>query len=57
LGAVDARVNDWEALRPLLHPYLQCSDPGGATVRGRRNVMARLMGGAAIGPPGEYELR
>jgi hypothetical protein len=32
------RREDWDALRPLLHPYLHWTDSAGVRVRGRRNV-------------------
>jgi hypothetical protein len=35
-------AGDWNALRPLLHPYLHWTDSKGKTVRGRSNVLAML---------------
>lgn len=33
---------DWDALRPLLHPYLHWTDRNGKTLRGRSKVLAML---------------
>jgi hypothetical protein len=35
-------AGDWDALRPLLHPYLHWTDSNGKTLRGRSNVLAML---------------
>ena len=35
-------AGDWNALRPLLHPYLHWTDSAGNTVRGRSKVLAML---------------
>ena len=48
---------DPEALRLLLHPYVRWTDASGTTVRGRRNVMARLAHAPPVAPPRSYELR
>ncbi len=51
------RRGDSEALRSLLHPYLHWTGSDGVTVRGRGNVMARLMAGCGVKAPREYEMR
>lgn len=51
------RRRDWEALQRLLHPYLHWTDSAGVTVRGRRNVIARLMEGCDVSAPRDYETR
>ena len=33
---------DWDALRPLLHPYLHWTGPDNLTIRGRTRVLAML---------------
>jgi limonene-1,2-epoxide hydrolase len=48
---------DEAAVRALLHPYLHWTDATGATVRGRRNVLALLAGRSALGVPVACELR
>jgi limonene-1,2-epoxide hydrolase len=48
---------DHAALRALLHPYLHWTDPGGATVRGRRKVLACLSCRESLAPPVAYEVR
>jgi hypothetical protein len=48
---------DREALRPLLHPYLHWTDASGTTVRGRTNVLARILEAPAPGHPLARELR
>jgi hypothetical protein len=44
-------AGDWNALRPLLHPYLHRTDSNGKTVRGRSKVLATLEHAAQ--PPAE----
>lgn len=51
-----AARDDRAALVQLLHPYLHWTE-GGRTVRGRKNVFARLAAGPPVGPPAAYELR
>lgn len=50
------RRQDWDALKPLLHPYLHWTDPAG-TLRGRTKVLAHLTGQPAPDPPSDCELR
>jgi hypothetical protein len=55
---IDAVARGDEAtLRALLHPYLRWTDATGATVRGRRNVLALLAGRTAVGAPASCALR
>jgi hypothetical protein len=42
---------DWDAVRPMLHPYLHWTDSNGKTTRGRSKVMALLE--QAAEPPAE----
>jgi len=35
-------AGDWDAVRPLLHPYLHWTDSNGRTFRGRSTVLAML---------------
>ena len=49
--------HDWEALKPLLHPYLRWMTRDGETVRGRSKVMARLVDHPPSSPPWSCELR
>ena len=51
------RDQDWEELRPLLHPYLHWTTPDGSTVRGRTRVLALLRTRPTPGPPARTELR
>jgi hypothetical protein len=55
LAAVERR--DWEGLKPLLHPYLHWTTKGGAMLRGRQQVMARLVADPPSGPPSTCDLR
>jgi hypothetical protein len=48
---------DWEALRPLLHPYLHWTGPDGVTVRGRSKVLAELARTRPAEAPPTCELR
>lgn len=48
---------DWDGLKPLLHPYLHWTHRDGNTLRGRRNVLAKLARGPQSAPPTAYELR
>ena len=48
---------DEAALRALLHPYLHWTDASGTTVRGRTNVLARILGAPPPGPPHACDLR
>jgi len=51
-------AGDWDALRPLLHPYLHWTDSHGSTVRGRTNVMTMLeQAPGALATPASVELR
>lgn len=47
---------DWETLRRLLHPYLRWTEDG-TTIRGRRNVLARLQDSNRLPAPRSIELR
>jgi hypothetical protein len=50
-------AGQWDALRPLLHPYLHWTDVNG-TVRGRSKVIAMLTGAATIpAEPKSVEIR
>jgi hypothetical protein len=48
---------DWDTLKPLLHPYLHWTDRSGKTIRGRTQVLARLREAAPTGQPAHHELR
>ena len=48
---------DWDALKPLLHPYLHWTDADGRTTRGRTNVLASVSSRACAPMPASYELR
>lgn len=55
---VDAAVaaierEDWEALKPLLHPYLHWGDGH----KGRSRLLDHLRAGGELGPPLDGELR
>ena len=51
-------AGDWDALRPLLHPYLHWTDRTGRTLRGRSKVLAMLHQAAqAPAPARSIELR
>jgi hypothetical protein len=50
------RARDWAVLSQVLHPYLHWTS-GGATIRGRRNVLARLAEHPAVTEPAAAELR
>lgn len=52
-----AGLRDWEALKPLLHPYLHWTDRDGRTIRGRTNVMTRREHIAPARRPARFELR
>jgi hypothetical protein len=54
VAAVEDR--DWDTLRRVLHPYLHWTEDG-RTVRGRRNVLARLAKRPMAQAPASYELR
>jgi hypothetical protein len=54
LDAVDRR--DWDVVRVALHPYLHWHEPG-VSLRGRRNVIARLALPPPPAPPSTVELR
>ncbi len=49
--------DDWERLKPLLHPYLHWTTSDGETIRGRRTVLARLADSQRSSAPSSYELR
>ena len=55
MRAIDSR--DWDALEGLLHPHLHWTGRAGGRIRGRRNVIAHLLGGGPVGTPSRYELR
>jgi limonene-1,2-epoxide hydrolase len=55
VAALESR--DWDAVRPLLHPYLRWTDRTGQTIQGRTKVLALLRRTARTGPPARYELR
>jgi hypothetical protein len=57
LAVLALERQDWDALKPLLHPYLHWTDSAGTTIRGRTQVMARLRERAPTGPPSSHELR
>jgi hypothetical protein len=48
---------DAEGLRLLLHPYLHWTREDGTVLRGRRNVLAALLGAEPPPPPSRVELR
>jgi SnoaL-like domain len=50
-------TRDWDRLKPFLHPYVRWTDPTGATMRGRTNVLGRLATARPSGPPARVELR
>jgi hypothetical protein len=50
-------TQDWDALKPLLHPYLHWTDRTGTTIRGRSRALTRLHESHPSGPPAAYELR
>lgn len=54
-GAV--AVNDWLALRRVLHPYLHFTDERGRTTGGRLKVIAPMREIDVLGPPVDIELR
>jgi hypothetical protein len=51
------RRREWDALRPLLQPYLHWTDSSGATIRGRSKVMPRLAEQPRVPETRWYELR
>jgi hypothetical protein len=55
LAAIEAA--DWERVKPLLHPYLRWTFPGGRVVRGRAMVLGRIARRPPTGLPVRYELR
>ncbi|MBV8461698.1 MAG: nuclear transport factor 2 family protein [Acidimicrobiales bacterium] len=56
LRAIERR--DWDRLRPMLHPYLHWTDPGGRVTRGRTTVLRRLADERPrTEPPASFELR
>jgi hypothetical protein len=48
---------DWDALQPLLHPYLHWMQADGQVVRGRTNVIGMLQAIGISGAPASVELR
>ena len=48
---------DWDALKPLLHPYLHWTLTDGRVLRGRTKVLDYLASDAVTGPPRRHELR
>ena len=55
LGAI--RRQDWDGLRPLLHPYLHWTGRDGRSIRGRTNVLAYLASTPAAELPRQHEIR
>lgn len=55
LAAIKRR--DWNALTPLLHPYLFWTCSSGEVIRGRKNVLAHLATAPVARLPGDHELR
>lgn len=51
------REQDWERLRPLLHPYVHWTDATARSIRGRTNVLEHLASGQPVNRPARYELR
>lgn len=51
------RRRDWEALRPLVHPYVRWAGPDGSTARGRTKLLAVLAETPAIAAIEVDELR
>jgi hypothetical protein len=52
-----ARRGDWEAVGLALHPYLHWVGADGATLRGRKKVLAMLAQAPVPEPPSSVELR
>jgi hypothetical protein len=51
-------AGDWNALRPMLHPYLHWTTSNGRTFRGRTKVLAMLRQAEHVPPPAlSIELR
>jgi hypothetical protein len=50
-------MRDWDALHPLLHPYLHWVQADGQVVRGRTKVIGMLQAVGISGPPASVELR
>jgi hypothetical protein len=48
---------DWEELKPLLHPYLHWTGADGGTVRGRTKVLERLKEHPVSSSPESFEVR
>ena len=48
---------DWDALKPLLHPYLHWTTGNGRKIRGRTQVMTHLRLTDQISRPHRHELR
>jgi hypothetical protein len=51
------RRQDWDRLKPLLHPYLHWTGRDGHVIRGRKNVLACLASMPATGLPRHHEIR
>ncbi len=51
------RRQDWDGLKPLLHPYLHWTRPDGHVIRGRKNVLAYLASTRIGGLPRDHEIR
>ena len=54
-AAIEAE--DWQRVKPLLHPYLRWTGRDGHTVRGRTKVLDQLARRSPAGLPADYELR
>ncbi len=51
------RRQDWDGVKPLLHPYLHWTGRDGRVIRGRTNVLAYLGSTPATGLPRQHEIR
>lgn len=50
-------ADDWDAARLVLHPYVRWQTAGGATIRGRTNVLGLLREQPGPDLPASIELR
>jgi hypothetical protein len=48
---------DWDRLRPTLHPYLHWTAADGARLRGRVKVLAMLATSPISAAPSDFEIR
>ncbi len=55
LDAIERR--EWQRLERLLHPYVRWTTAAEEQLRGRRNVIARLVEDPPAAPPARHELR